>query len=116
MLQNSCITLAIIQRFATISNLSQKVRSNPIISNKITTPLSHTNLQISLKHLPITMLNSHIFHEAKLLALIKIFQWAQRCTRLEHIIPDKTGAAEISCCIMQGLLLSRQNAEPRPKA
>jgi hypothetical protein len=62
------------------------------------------------------MLNNHIFHQAKLLSIIKIFQWAQRRTRFEHIIPGKTGAAEISCCIMQGPLLFRQNAEPRPKA
>jgi len=33
-LQNSCITLAIIQRFTTISNPSQIVRSIPIITNK----------------------------------------------------------------------------------
>jgi len=115
-LQNSCITLAIIQCFATISNPSQSVCSSPILSNKITIPLNHTNLQISMQHLPITMRNNHIFHQAKLLSLIKIFQWAQRCTQLKHVILSKTGEAESSRCIMQGPLSSRQNAEPCPKA
>jgi len=104
------------QRFATISNPSQRSAQVPLYQKKINTPLSHTNLQISLQHQPVTMLNNHIFHQAKLPSILKIFQWAQRCTRPEHIIPGKTGATEISCCIREGLLLSRQNAETRLKA
>ena len=74
-LQNSYITLAIIQQFATILNPSQMVHSSPIITNKKNySPQSHkfTN---SLQ-LPVKMQNN-IFYQAKLLSHIKIFQRAQ---------------------------------------
>jgi len=41
--------------------------------------------------------------------------WTQRCTRLKHVILGKTGAAESSRCIMQGLLSPRQMLNPAPQ-
>jgi len=106
-LQNSCIILAIIQCFITISTQANKQINYSPQTHKFTN---------SLQHIPVTMQNNHIFHQAKLLSLIKIFQCAQRCTWLKQVIPGKTRAAESYRCITQGLLSSRWNAEPRPTA
>ena len=99
-LQNSSVTLAIIQCFAIIPNQSQKVHSISIIANKNNySPRSHkfTN---SLQHLPVTMQKNHIFHQAKLLSLIKIFQWAQRCAWLNMLFqakPEQQRAPAVYC-------------------
>jgi len=79
---------------------------------KIIIPLCHSILQIHCKHLPITMNNKLIFHNSKLLSLIKIFPWALRCTQLKHVVSNKAGAAEISHSTMQEILLPRKMPNP----
>jgi hypothetical protein len=81
---------------------------------KIIIPLCHSILQIHCKHLPVTMNNKLIFHNSKLLSLIKIFPWALRCAQPKYVVSNKAGAAESSHSTMQELFITSQNAEPRP--
>jgi len=93
---------------------SQMTRSSSSIRKKNYSPQSHkcTN---SLQHLPITMNNNNIFHRVKLISLIKIFQWAQRCAWPKHTIAGKTGTAGTFSRIMQGLFLLAEMPIPAPQ-
>jgi ssDNA-binding Zn-finger/Zn-ribbon topoisomerase 1 len=90
-LQNSCITLAIIQHFAAISYPSQKVRSSSVITDKQKKKYSPSVTQIYKFAVTPTCYNAKQPHLSpiKTSFTYKFFQWAQRCTQLKHIIPTK---------------------------
>ena len=111
--QNSCITLAIIQYFATISYPSQKVRSSYVITNKklpsitqiykfTATPTCYNAKQPHLSPIKITF-------------TYNFFQWAQRRHNWNMLFQQNRSSRESSRCIMQGLISPHWMPNPAPQ-
>ena len=106
---NSRINLAIIESFTAISNTSQTPTQVP---SQQTIDLFPLVTQIHKFITTPTCYNAK--QPAIILPRTQNFQWAQRCTRLNHGIARTTVAAESSRCVMQGILSTREMANRSP--
>jgi len=115
-LQNSCITLPIIQSFATISNPSQMVRLSPIIKSKIKLLPSVTQIYKFTASPNCYNAKQPHLSPRKITLFIKFSRLAQRCTSVKHVIPGKTRAAAEPPLDSAKPFITSPNAELRPTA
>jgi len=61
------------------------------------------------------MQNNHLYQKTKLLSLIKIFHWAQRCAQLDMLFQQNRSSRELPLYNARSFI-TLPNAEPRPPA
>jgi hypothetical protein len=112
-LQNSSITLANIQRFTTISHPIQMVHSSPIITNKRTTPLSHTIYKPTTTPTCYNTKQPHLSPSKIAFTYINLPVHTEMCTSLTCYCRQHQSSRELPLYNARSFITS-PNVEPRP--